>query len=126
MLAIIHCYYLRLAKIKDREIFLTYICNSQSKYPALTPKKVLEYLNYEQNDYILRMDLGEGIAVNLALKENIFAIIPCVMNKIPIFICGKPGCSKSMAISLVFENLKGEKSKDPFFRKYDNLIMVSF
>ena len=33
------------------------------------------YLNYEQNDYILRMELEEGIAVNLALKENIFAVI---------------------------------------------------
>jgi E3 ubiquitin-protein ligase RNF213 len=48
------------------------------------------------------MDLQEGTAVNQALKENIFAIIPCIINRIPIFICGKPGCSKSMAISLVF------------------------
>jgi E3 ubiquitin-protein ligase RNF213 len=92
----------------------------------LTPEKILVYINYEQNDYILRMELEEGIAVNLALKENIFAVIPCIMNKIPIFICGKPGCSKSMAISLIFENLKGEKSKDPFFQKLNNLIMVSF
>jgi E3 ubiquitin-protein ligase RNF213 len=72
------------------------------------------------------MELEEGIAVNLALKENIFAIIPCIMNKIPIFICGKPGCSKSMAISLIFENLKGKNSKDPFFQTLNNLIMVSF
>ncbi len=72
------------------------------------------------------MELEKGIAVNLALKENVFAIIPCIMNKIPIFICGKPGCSKSMAISLIFENLKGEKSVDPFFKTLSNLIMVSF
>jgi E3 ubiquitin-protein ligase RNF213 len=44
------------------------------------------------------MNIEDGIAVNLALKENVFAIIPCVMNKIPILICGKPGSSKSMAI----------------------------
>jgi hypothetical protein len=44
------------------------------------------------------MKLLPGIAINKALKENIFAVIPCLANKIPIFICGKPGCSKSLAI----------------------------
>jgi hypothetical protein len=48
------------------------------------------------------MELPEGTAVNTALKENIFAVIPCIVNKIPIFICGKPGCSKSLAITLIF------------------------
>jgi E3 ubiquitin-protein ligase RNF213 len=72
------------------------------------------------------MDLETGIAVNLALKENVFAIIPCVMNKIPIFICGKPGCSKSMAISLIFESLKGDKSSDLYFKQLSSIIMVSF
>jgi E3 ubiquitin-protein ligase RNF213 len=72
------------------------------------------------------MELEAGIAVNLALKENVFAIIPCVMNKIPIFICGKPGCSKSMAISLIFESLKGDKSSDLYFKQLSSLIMVSF
>jgi E3 ubiquitin-protein ligase RNF213 len=55
------------------------------------------------------------IAINQALKENIFAIIPCIINKIPIFICGKPGCSKSLAINLIFANLKGSKSSDSYF-----------
>ena len=56
------------------------------------------------------MDLPYGTAVNQAIKENIFALIPCIMEKIPIFICGKPGCSKSLAIQLIFSNLKGPKS----------------
>jgi E3 ubiquitin-protein ligase RNF213 len=72
------------------------------------------------------MELPDGIAVNQALKENIFAVIPCIIKKIPIFICGKPGCSKSMAISLVFANLKGKKSIDPYFQTLKELIMVSF
>jgi hypothetical protein len=56
------------------------------------------------------MELTSDIAVNQAIKENIFAIIPCIINKIPIFICGKPGCSKSLAITLIFSNFKGRKS----------------
>lgn len=56
------------------------------------------------------MEIPEGTALNLALRENIFAIIPCILNRIPIFICGKPGCSKSLAIQLIFANLRGDKS----------------
>jgi len=72
------------------------------------------------------MELPEGTALNRALRENIFAMIPCIINKIPIFICGKPGCSKSLAIQLIFANLRGEKSLDPFFKTLPELIMVSF
>ncbi len=61
------------------------------------------------------MEIPEGTALNKALKENIFAIIPCTVNKIPIFICGKPGCSKSLAVSLIFTHLRGEKSADKYF-----------
>jgi hypothetical protein len=62
------------------------------------------------------MELSKDIAINKALKENIFAIIPCIINKIAIFICGKPGCSKSLAISLIFANFRGSKSIDPYFK----------
>ena len=80
----------------------------------------------EQNDYLVRMDLPEATAINQALKENIFAIIPCIINKIPVFICGKPGCSKSLAISLIFANLRGTKSSDCYFKTLPELTMVSF
>lgn len=72
------------------------------------------------------MELSEGTAVNLAIKENIFAMIPCIISKIPVFICGKPGCSKSLAISLIFTNLRGPKSLDLYFKELDELQMVSF
>ena len=72
------------------------------------------------------MQLPDGIALNKAIRENIFAIIPCIINKIPIFICGKPGCSKSLAIQLIFSNLQGDKSRDEYFQKLPALIMVPF
>ena len=72
------------------------------------------------------MQLSDGTALNRALSENIFAVIPCIINKVPIFICGKPGCSKSLAMQLVFSNLQGDKSKDEYFRKLPELIPVYF
>ncbi len=85
-----------------------------------------ELLELETNDYICRMELSPHIAVNHSLKENIFAIIPCVINKIPIFICGKPGCSKSLAITLIFANLRGPKSIDHYFKTIQEFVIVSF
>ena len=47
------------------------------------------------------MNIPEGLAVNEALKENVFAFIVCVANKLPLIICGKPVCSKSLTINLL-------------------------
>ena len=58
---------------------------------------MLEVFNDEQEDYLRRMTLPPGIALNTALKENIFTLLVCVVNKIPLLICGKPGCSKTLA-----------------------------
>lgn len=42
-----------------------------------------------------------NIAINRALKENIFVTFVCLMNKIPVLIVGNPGNSKSLAIRLI-------------------------
>ena len=34
----------------------------------------------------------------------------CVISKIPLFICGKPGCSKSLSVQLLVANLRGANS----------------
>ena len=52
----------------------------------------------EEDDYLLRMELPLGTALNQALRENVFTLIPCFVNKIPVFMCGKPGCSKTMSV----------------------------
>ena len=97
--------------------------NSNGEVSIKEVKKILEN---EKQDILARMQLPEGTALNQALTENIFALIPCIINKIPIFICGKPGCSKSLAIQLVFSNLRGHKSVDPLFQKLPELILVPF
>jgi hypothetical protein len=37
------------------------------------------------------MELPEGIAQNSALLENVFVVMVCILNKIPVFVVGKPG-----------------------------------
>ncbi len=41
-----------------------------------------------------------------------------IMNKIPFMVIGVPGCSKSLSVSLIQSNLKGQDSKSPFYRNF--------
>ena len=49
-----------------------------------------------QREFVSVMNLGEGIALNEALCENLFMILCSILNKISIFVIGKPGSSKSL------------------------------
>ena len=50
----------------------------------------------------------------------------CLLNKIPIFLVGKPGCSKSLSMQVIRSNLRGKDSKDAFFKCLPQLYCVSF
>ena len=56
------------------------------------------------------MVLGENIAQNTALRENVFMMAVCVDLRIPLFLVGKPGSSKSLAKSIVSDSLRGEQA----------------
>jgi hypothetical protein len=62
------------------------------------------------------MDLGEDIALNEALRENLFMLLVSIMNQIPILLIGKPGCSKSLAMGVLQSNLIGNVSNKEFFK----------
>ena len=125
LLAFCHCYYLRLSQQSQRDRFLRETVD-RLMIKSINSKFVLGLMEREQTDYLARMELPRETAINQALKENIFAIIPCVVNKIPIFICGKPGCSKSLTITLIFQHLRGDKSVDDYFRHLPELQVVPF
>lgn len=80
----------------------------------------------EQIDYLNRMKKTEGIAMNEALRENIFAAFVCIMNKLPMIIVGMPGCSKSLAIRLLIPSLRGSNSDDEFFKQLPELKVFYF
>lgn len=71
-------------------------------------------------------NLLKGIAFNTALKENVFTMLVCLMNKIPVIVCGKPGCSKTLAFQLLLNNLRGSDSKDAFFKTLPTLLPVTY
>ncbi len=86
----------------------------------------MEYLRDEQLDYVKRMELPVGTALNTALLENVFVMLVCILNKLPVFVVGKPGCSKSLSMQLINSNLRGKDSKDPFFQKLPQVYVVAY
>jgi MoxR-like ATPase len=72
------------------------------------------------------MEIKAGIGKNYPLTENIFVIITCVLNQIPLIITGKPGSSKTLAMNLILKSFKGKLSQSQFFKAFPTLINYYF
>ena len=64
------------------------------------------------------LELGQNIAPNTALSENVFMMVVCIELRIPLFVVGKPGSSKSLAKTVVAGNMEGAKSKSDLFKTF--------
>jgi len=126
-LSFIHCYYLRLPTEEDRNTFIKLIAaNSKNSELRLNIEHLKKLLRLQELELLSRMNLPENIALNQALMENLFAIVPCIFNKIPIFIFRKPGCSKSLAINIISSTFRGENSMDEYIKTLPEPQIVSF
>ena len=65
---------------------------------------------------VLSPHLPKGTACTQALMENMFAMIVCTANRIPLIIVGAPGSSKTFSFHQIIRNLKGERSPERLFR----------
>jgi hypothetical protein len=78
----------------------------------------------EQEDYINRMQCPPNTAKNEALLENVLVMIVCMLTKTPCFIIGAPGSSKSLAVRLINQNLRGVDSNDEYFRSLPQVYVI--
>ncbi|KAF0525877.1 e3 ubiquitin-protein ligase [Gigaspora margarita] len=129
ILALSLCYQIRSF---DREIRAQY-CEKMceifnkfrgNKFKAINPDIFKEIIRKEQEDYIKRMTKPPQTAENDALLENVLVMIVCILTRIPVFIIGAPGASKSLAIRLVSQNLRGSDSDDPYFRGLPQVYVI--
>ena len=68
------------------------------------------------------MVLGQNIAKNAALRENVFMMVVCIELRIPLFLVGKPGSSKSLAKSIIQDSLYGQSSQCPQLREFKQVF----
>ena len=76
-----------------------------------------------QNVILKGMELDENIACNLALRENVFMMVVCISLKIPLFLVGKPGTSKSLAKNLVNDSMKEKGSTCDLLKEFKEVVL---
>ena len=67
--------------------------------------------------FLSQMKLGQNIASNAALRENVFMMVICIELRIPLFLVGKPGSSKSLAKSIIADSMQGQTSHTDFLKE---------
>ena len=105
------CYYLRINDKEHRKELVNRLNKfykiSFLKLPENETRKITREMVIEEN---------KGIALNRALRENLFTCYTCIDNIVPIIIVGKPGTGKSLSFQILFNTLKGENSESALFR----------
>lgn len=91
-----------------------------------TPQRVLQEMELMQDLLLSGVPMGETIARNEALKENFFMMVVCIELRIPLFIVGKPGSSKSLSKTLVANAMQGPTSHSDLYKKLKQIHLVSF
>jgi hypothetical protein len=78
-------------------------------------------------DLIMKeIQLEKNIAKNDALKENVWMMFICISLRIPLFLVGKPGSSKSLAKTVITDVMQGQQSKSEFFKQFKEIHLSSF
>ncbi|XP_052243455.1 E3 ubiquitin-protein ligase RNF213-like [Dreissena polymorpha] len=88
--------------------------------------QIAEEIECCQDVFLDNVSLDNNIARNTALKENVFMMVVCIELRIPLFLVGKPGSSKSLAKTIVADAMQGNCSKFKLFKHFKQVQMVSF
>jgi hypothetical protein len=119
------CYYLRIPDNKTREKLNSKLSVILQNYD-IKYKNFLEVPKREEKFIAKNIELEKGIARNRALLDNLFALFVTINTKVPIFIVGKPGCSKSLSVQLINKSMKGDSSSNYIFKNLPRIIMNSY
>ncbi|XP_023274609.1 E3 ubiquitin-protein ligase rnf213-beta-like [Seriola lalandi dorsalis] len=122
ILAVGVCYY---PSLVTKEDYLAVICRYFPE-PLCSSTALQEEISSCQDFFLQNIQTRETIAKNVALKENVFLMVVCIELRIPLFLVGKPGSSKSLAKTVVADAMQGQNSHCELFKKLKQVHMVSF
>ena len=75
--------------------------------------------------FLNELTLEENIAKNQALKENVFMMVVCIELRIPLFLVGKPGSSKSLAKTIVADAMQGDASRSELYMQFKSVRLLT-
>ncbi len=126
-LSIFICYYMRItSKILRNKLYKKLNDKIALFEDWFNGRDFLEIPLNEQKYIVDNIQVEKGIAKNKALLENIFSLFVAINNKVPIFIVGKPGCSKSLSVQLITRAMRGNLSNNELFKYLPKVIVNSY
>ncbi|CAH1233987.1 RNF213 [Branchiostoma lanceolatum] len=128
ILALGVCYQARLEERNDYRKVIAEHFNGDNFTLPKGAKTIEEEIEICQDVFLDQLEtlLAPNIARNTALKENVFMMVVCIELRIPLFLVGKPGSSKSLAKSVVSDAMQGESAPSDFFKTMKQAHMMSF
>ena len=123
ILALNACYHVGLQSEESRENYRIKI----SECLKIDQDYFLNEINKCYEAFLNEIKLPDAIARNQALKENIFMILICIELKIPLFIIGKPGSSKSLAKTLISNKMQGsDRNSSELLSTFKEAHLITF
>ncbi|XP_074854696.1 E3 ubiquitin-protein ligase rnf213-alpha-like [Carettochelys insculpta] len=120
VLAVGVCYY---ASLESRQDYLKEIAKCFSVPECLLQLEIVLC----QEVFLDNLSVPETTARNDALRENIFMMVICMDLRVPLFLVGKPGSSKSLSKTIAAEAMQGRlHSKTELFKRCKQIQLVSF
>ena len=122
------CYHSSLDQRKEYRLAISSAFRGEFKLPDNGPYFIWREIEVCQRVFLdkLQLDGRANIAKNNALSENVFMMIVCIELRIPLFLVGKPGSSKSLSKLIVVDAMQGASSRDDFFKHLKQVQMLSF
>ena len=77
-----------------------------------------------QEGLLDNMVLRPNVAKNTALRENVFLMAICIELRIPLFLVGKPGTSKSLAKSVIQDSMHGKRSQSQVLKDFKEVQIL--
>ena len=140
VLGLAFVYFYRLENQMDRENYWNYLGEqntniewqkktelTENGFWSLKSNRMFEKVLFDiENEFCSHVEVEDGIAMNQALRENLFVVIICILTKTPIFVVGKPGSSKTLTMQVIASNLQGKQSQCKFWRKYPAVYIFPY
>eukprot|EP00117_Sycon_ciliatum_P039377 scpid540/ scgid3780/ Putative uncharacterized transmembrane protein DDB_G0290641 len=101
----------------DKTTFDSVRCDTHGRFTNSTIGTVLQGC---VNTFVTEehFTIPPGVALTSGLKENIFCLVACINEKIPLGIIGEPGSSKTLSYQIVSQNLRGTHSEQAFCKLF--------
>ncbi|XP_065259536.1 E3 ubiquitin-protein ligase rnf213-alpha-like [Emys orbicularis] len=119
VLAVGVCYYVSL---ESRQDYLKEIAKCFSVPESLLQLEIVLC----QEVFLDNLSVPKTTARNDALRENIFMMVICMDLRVPLFLVGKPGSSKSLSKTIAADAMQGRLSKTELFKQCKQIQLVSF